>query len=147
MHFPHQHFLTDTANYLCLKVNSSPNSKADVLQDVGQRDISCLKGLSLLPELVCQADSPTLLGHSISHLLGDVPTHEVRCAFLTPLCSHSLQDMQQQQNCSSKREQVQGWGLQTGSCHHSFSESLHCTTVQKLWGDSYMQLRDQEVDQ
>lgn len=71
-----------------LTVNVSPDSKADVLQDVGQRDVFCLKGLSLLLELMCQADTPALLGDSISHLLGDIPTHEVRCRFLTPVCSH-----------------------------------------------------------
>lgn len=71
-----------------LAVSVSPDSKADVLQDVGQRDVFCLKGLPLLLELVCQADTPALLGDSISHLLGDIPTHEVRCGFLTPVCSH-----------------------------------------------------------
>ena len=71
-----------------LTANISPDSKADMLQDVGQRDVFCLKGLPLLLELVCQADTPALLGDSISRLLGDIPTHKVRCGFLTPVCSH-----------------------------------------------------------
>lgn len=71
-------------------MKGSPDSKADVFPDVGQRDIFCLKGLSLLLELVCQTDTPAILGYSISHFLGDIPTHEVRCGFLTPLCTHFI---------------------------------------------------------
>lgn len=60
------------------RVNVSPDPEADVLQEVGQRDVFSLKGLSLLLELMRQADAPTLLGHSVPNFLGDIPTHEVR---------------------------------------------------------------------
>ena len=59
-----------------------------MVQDIGQRDIFCLEGLSLLLEFVCQADSPALLRHAISRLLGDILAHEVRCGLLAPLCGH-----------------------------------------------------------
>lgn len=65
-----------------------PDTQADVVPDVGQRDIFSLKGLSLLLELMCKTDPPAFLGHSVSHFLGDISAHEVRWGLLTPVCSH-----------------------------------------------------------
>lgn len=94
------------------RVEVSPDTESNVVQEVGQRDIFCLKGLPPLLELVCQTDTPTLLGYPIPHFLGDIPTHEVRCGFLTPLRSHFSR-------MPSNRElEVENGSRKTGSCHH-----------------------------
>lgn len=65
-----------------------PDSQADVIHNIGQRDIFGLKGLPLLLEFVRQTDPPPLFGHPLSHFLRDVSAHEVRCGLLAPLRGH-----------------------------------------------------------
>lgn len=81
------------------KIKVSPDSKANVFPNLGEWDISWLERLPLLLEFVRKADAPTLLGDAIPHFLGDIPAHEVSCAFFTPLLSHFLQNGLQNWGC------------------------------------------------
>lgn len=81
------------------KIKVSPDSKANVFPNLGEWDISWLERLPLLLEFVRKADAPTLLGDAVPHFLGDIPAHEVSCAFFTPLLSHFLQNGLQNWGC------------------------------------------------
>lgn len=67
----------------------SPDPKANVLQNVGQRYVFGLEGLPLFLELMRQADPPALVGHRVSSLLGDIPAHQLCGGLVSPFCSHA----------------------------------------------------------